>query len=132
MKNYKHSKAFYDKAYREYSAAVTARGGVPLKRNNFEAAWNLTKDRGAKNVHAALVDSTLFETSYGTARAELRVLRSRGDTKTKLKDLRSMTTQDFAAMYRKDITATYNAAIAAGKTKKEARQVVSTFWFGSK
>lgn len=129
---YKHSKDFYNKAYTEYVNAVKAKGGVPIKRNNFEAAWNLTKERGAKNVHAALVDSTLHETSYATARAELKVLRARGDKTMKLRDLRAMTTQDFAAIYKKEITDTYNAALATGKTKKEARQVVSTFWFGSK
>lgn len=132
MKKYEHDKAFYDKAYNVYKNNVLNRGGHPLNRVSFEGAWEDAKAAGSKNIQRTLLYDTLYSTSYKTARAELNVLRARGDKKTKLKDLQTMTTQDFAAHHKADIVATYDAAIANGADKATARAIVSSFWFGSK
>lgn len=126
----KHTKKFYDKAYREYKAKIRGRGGVPISRNNFEANWDIEAGKGTKNIKKAIEYSTLYGTKYSAALAEYRILKSKG-YKVKLEDLKSMTTQDFATIYRKEIDDYYDEQRKLGKSKDEARALVSETFFGS-
>lgn len=128
----KHSDAFYKKAYKEYSLNVKAKLGKPMSYTNFRSAWDLATEEGVKNKQRYLYYSTLYETKYETALSELRALRDIGVKDVKLKKLQKMDTQAFAGMYQKEIQQMFNGEFNRTGSKKAARELISTYWFGSK
>ena len=126
----KHTKKFYDKAYREYTAKIRGRGGVPISRANFEANWDIEASRGTKNIKKSIEYSTLYGTKYSAALAEHRILKSKG-YKVSLESLKQMTTQDFATIYRKEIDDYYAEQRRLGMSKDDARKSISQTFFGS-
>ena len=93
-------------------------------------AWEKATDEGVNNKMKHIVYSTKYGTAYKYALAEKRALRGIG-INVKLEDLKKMDTQDFADRFRAEIDAAYNAEFARTGSKKAARELISTYWFGS-
>ena len=125
-----HSKSFYDTRYAEYKKRVKASGGFILNRNSFESAYEALQGT-TKNVMKDLVYSAKYGTNYKTALAEFRALKSVG-IKSSFKDLKLMTTQDFADIYVAELNKGYRDLRAQGITGKDAATIISQQWFGSK
>lgn len=125
-----HSKKFFDTRYKEYKKRVKAIGGFQLSRNSFESAYEALQGT-TKNVMKELVYSSKYGTNYKTAVAEHRALKSVG-IKAGLKDLKLMTTQDFADIYAAELNKGYRDLRAQGITGKDAALIISQQWFGSK
>lgn len=127
---YKHSEKFYDKKYKAYKKEVAKIGGFALNKNEFISGYNAISGE-SKNVMKDLVYGSKYGTSYKTALAEHRALKSVG-IKAKLENLKLMTTQDFADVYATELTKGYRDLRAKGITGKEAALLISQQWFGSK
>lgn len=128
---YKHSKEFYDTRYATYKQEVARIGGYALKKNEFISGYNaLAGD--SKNVMRDLVYGSKYGTSYKTAIAEYRALKSVGIKGIKLEDLKLITTQDFADSYAVELSKGYRDLRARGITGKDAAIIISQQWFGSK
>lgn len=125
-----HSKSFYDTRYAEYRKRVMQSGGFVLNRNSFESAYEALQGT-TKNVMKDLVYSAKYGTNYKTALAEFRALKSVG-IKSSFKDLKLMTTQDFADTYVAELNKGYRDLRAQGITGKDAALIISQQWFGSK
>lgn len=125
-----HSKSFYDTRYAEYRKRVMQSGGFVLNRNSFESAYEALQGT-TKNVMRDLVYSAKYGTNYKTALAEFRALKSVG-IKSSFKDLKLMTTQDFADTYVAELNKGYRDLRAQGITGKDAALIISQQWFGSK
>lgn len=125
-----HSKKFYDTRYAEYRKRVMAVGGFVLNRNSFESAYEALQG-STKNVMRELVYSSQYGTTYKTALAEFRALKSVG-IKASFKNLKTITTQDFAATYSAELNKGYRDLRAKGITGKDAATIISQQWFGSK
>ena len=125
-----HSKSFYDTRYAEYKSRVMHSGGFVLNRNSFESAYEALQGT-TKNVMKDLVYSAKYGTNYKTALAEFRALKSVG-IKSSFKDLKVMTTQEFADTYVTELNKGYRDLKAKGITGKDAATIISQQWFGSK
>lgn len=127
---YNHSKSFYDTRYKTYKTRVKALGGTVLKKNEFISAYNAISG-DSKNPMKDLVYGSKYGTRYSTAVAEHKALKGAG-IKVKLEDLKTMTTQDFAAAYSSELSRAYRDLKAKGTTGKDAKILISQQWFGSK
>lgn len=127
---YNHSKSFYDTRYSIYKARVRAIGGTVLKKNEFISAYNAISGE-SKNPMKDIVYGSKYGTRYATAVAEHKALKGAG-IKVKLEDLKTMTTQDFAAIYAAELSKAYRELKASGATGAMAKTLISQQWFGSK
>lgn len=127
---YKHSAKFYNEKYNTYRKEVLRIGGTPLNKNTFISAYESLQTE-TKTVMKDLIYSSKYGTSYKTALAEYQALKRVGLTES-LKDLKLMTTQDFAAAYSAQLAKAYKDAIRAGATSSGAALLISQQWFGSK
>lgn len=127
---YKHSKEFYDKRYATYKKEVAKIGGFALKKSEFISSYNALAGE-SKNVMKDLVYGSRYGTAYNTALAEHRALKSVG-IKASLKELKTITTQDFADKYSAELANAYRAERNKGLTGKDAAAIISQQWFGSK
>lgn len=127
---YKHSTKFYDDKYTIYKREVSKIGGTILNKNTFISAYESLKTE-TKTVMKDLIYSSKYGTSYKTALAEYQALKRVGLTES-FKDLKLMTTQDFAAAYSSQLSKAYKDAIKAGKDSSAAALLISQQWFGSK
>lgn len=125
-----HSKSFYNKRYEQYKERVMEIGGFVLNRNSFESAYEALQG-STKNVMKDLIYSSKYGTNYKTALAEFRALKSVG-IKANFKELKLMTTIDFADTYAEQLNKGYRALRAQGIAGKEAATIISQQWFGSK
>lgn len=125
-----HSKEFWKKKFAEYKAELKGTGVKPITKRNFMLAWEKATDEGVTNKMKHIVYSTKYGTAYKYALAEKRALRGIG-INVKLEELKKMDTQDFADRFRAEIDAAYNAEFARTGSKKAARELISTYWFGS-
>lgn len=130
LKNYNHSKQFYDTRYKTYKREVKKIGGFALKKNEFISGYNALSGE-SKNVMKDLIYGSKYGTSYKTAVAEHKALKSVG-IKVKLEDLKIITTQDFADTYSAQLSKGYRDLRARGITGKDAALIISQQWFGSK
>lgn len=127
---YKHTKKFYDERYKTYKREVARIGGYALKKNEFISGYNALAGE-SKNVMKDLIYGSKYGTTYKTAIAEYRALKSVG-IKAKLEDLKLITTQDFADSYATQLSAAYRDLRSQGVTGKDAALIISQQWFGSK
>lgn len=131
MKKYKHSEKFYDKAFDTYKKGVQKIGGVAMTKNAFKSAYDAFKQQGATQPVKELIYGSRYGTKYKTALAEYKMVKSLG-IKATLKQLKELTTQDFAVNYAGELATAYADLTKKGKTGKEAKQIISQQWFGSK
>lgn len=127
-----HTLEFYKKKYRELQDFADLKGIESPYRNIDEFISDYQDVAlSSKNVMKDMKYNLQYETSYKTALAELRTLREIGDDSTKLKELKQMSTRDFAEQHRDQIMADYNVFKKNVGSSSAAKAMISTYWFGS-
>lgn len=131
MKN-NHTEEFYMKKYKELKQFADDKNiTFPYKNiREFKSTWNALREDGIKNVDKAMKYGLQYETGYKTALAEYRVAKELG-IDVKLKELKQMTTTDFAERNQSKIMQMYHDKRAEGLTGDQAGAFISTYWFGS-
>lgn len=138
----KHTKRFMNRKYHEYLRDVKKIGGVPLKQNAFNSAYEAYMEenrqarlRGERVVdpNKELVYASKYATRYKTAIAQKKELKAIG-IKESLEDLKKMETTDFARKYAAELAKAYREQQALNPTAsgKDIGRIISQMWFGSK
>lgn len=126
-----HTENFYKSRYNKYKKKVKSLGLTPKYDYwQFSDIWDTLAAEGNKRVFDQIIYSERFSTGYKTALAELKIARWT-NTPVTLEQLKSMSTQDFAEMFKEYIDQTYNSwKDRVGS--KAAKLLVSQVYFGSK
>lgn len=126
----KHSIDFFKEKYLEI-INYTMENGIENPYHSldqFVQDYEYLRESGSKNVMKDIKYYTQYEVSYNTARAMLQKTREFGGPE-KFKELKGMTTQEFAAKYIDELRA----------AQKEAKSMygdayagyIGVMWFGS-
>ena len=87
---------------------------------------------GVDNIERALKYDLKYETGYKTALGEHKALKEL-DIKNRpsFKEMKQMSTREFAERYEVDIMTMYNQKKSEGLSPIEAGKFISQYWFGS-
>lgn len=129
---YKHNKKFYTSRYKEFINKIEKQGYKnPFhNKDEFISEWLYLKEEGVKNVMGRLVYDTKYQTNYKTALAEYRISKDLG-LKLSLKEVKEMTTTQFAELHKDNINKMYDYLINSGMTGEQAGNYIGQYWFGS-
>lgn len=126
----KHTREFYKEKYLEIIDYTMEKGieNPYHSLDQFVQDYEYLRESGSKNVMKDIKYYTQYEVSYNTARAMLQKTREFGGPE-KFKELKGMTTQEFAAKYIDELRA----------AQKEAKSMfgdayagyIGVMWFGS-
>lgn len=126
----KHTREFYKEKYLEIIDYTMEKGieNPYHSLDQFVQDYEYLRESGSKNVMKDIKYYTQYEVSYNTARAMLQKTREFGGPE-KFKELKGMTTQEFAAKYIDELRA----------AQKEAKSIygdayagyIGVMWFGS-
>lgn len=126
----KHSIDFFKEKYLEIIDFTMEKGieNPYHSLDQFVQDYEYLRESGSKNVMKDIKYYTQYEVSYNTARAMLQKTREFGGPE-KFKELKGMTTQEFAAKYIDELRA----------AQKEAKTIygdayagyIGVMWFGS-
>ena len=133
-KKYNHSKIFYKEKFSKYKNIVEYYGGSSLFRNlnEFISSYNSLKDDNEKRIVEQLAYQTIYSTDYKTALAQYKLLKKVDPNVTvRLKELKIMDSAAFAAKYTNELKDAYKSYKNQGNLSKEAKALVSQYWFGS-
>lgn len=132
---YKHNEKFYRQRYKEIINFTKEKGiANPYKNiNDFIFDYNDIQASGSKRVMYDLKYSLQYDTSREVARAEMRVLKElKLDKGVKIRDLKKMSTIEFASIYQDKIEDQYWSMRSQGLSSVQAKAFISNYWFGSK
>lgn len=127
---YKHTNEFYMKQYKKYNATITEKS-LFHNYTEFKRNYQYAEAEGVKNITKNFIYETDYLISYDTYRAERDMMKKIGK-KVKKKELLSMTTNEFAEKYDKEIMHVYNSYLKKGYTVEAASALISQYFFGSK
>lgn len=133
-KKYNHSKIFYKEKFSKYKNIVEYYGGSSLFRNlnEFISSYNSLKAKDEKRIVEQLAYQTIYSTDYKTALAQYKLLKQLDPNATvRLKELKTMNTEAFAIKYNNELKDAYRSYMKQGNSSKEAKALVSQYWFGS-
>ena len=133
-KKYNHSKTFYIEKYSQYKNMVEYYGGSSQFRNlnEFISSYNSLKDKNEKRIVEQLAYQSVYNTPYKTALAQYKLLKKLDPNATvRLKELKIMNTEAFAAKYTNELKDAYKSYKNQGNSSKEAKALISQYWFGS-
>ena len=126
----RHTKEYFKEKYREVIEYTMDKGieNPYHSLDQFIQDYEYLRESGSKNVMKDIKYYTQYEVSYDTARAMLRQAREYGGNE-KFKELKGMTTREFADKYINELRA----------AQKEARSMygdaysayIGVMWFGS-
>ncbi len=126
----KHTREYYKEKYLEIIDYTMEKGieNPYHSLDQFVQDYEYLREAGSKNVMKEIKYYTQYEVSYNTARAMLQKTREFGGPE-KFKELKGMTTQEFAAKYIDELRA----------AQKEAKSMygdayagyIGVMWFGS-
>lgn len=126
-----HSDKFYKEKYREVQEYALDNGGTLYKNiDKFISDYQELRNAGEKNVMRALKYYTKYPTGYKTALAEYRKQKEFGGDSS-LKDLKNMSTVEFAEKYKDEIRTYYRELKASGMTGAAAISIIGEEIFGS-
>lgn len=134
-KKYNHSKIFYKEKFSKYKNIVEYYGGSSKFRNlnEFISSYNSLKNEDEKRIVEQLAYNTVYSTDYKTALAQYKLLKKLDPNATvKLKELKIMNSEKFAIKYNNELKDAYRSYMKEGNSSKEAKALVSQYWFGSK
>lgn len=129
LMKYKHSNKFYTDRYNKYKKEMRKLGIVPVNKGSFISAYEALAET-SKNPMKDIIYSAQYGTSYKTALAEKKALATIG-IEVKLKELKIMTTQDFADIYANELATAYRNLRSNGVSGADAAILISQQWFGS-
>lgn len=107
---------------------------IKLPWNNVEAFTETYLDyrrRGSKNPLKSMEYNLQYKTDYNTVMAERAWLRANNKDLISLKELKTMSTQDFYDKFKDDIEEYRKEAKAQGANSYIANKMISNFFFGS-
>ena len=133
-KKYNHSKIFYKEKFSKYKNIVEYYGGSSLFRNlnEFISNYNSLKDKNEKRIVEQLAYQTIYSTDYKTALAQYKLLKKVDpNAAVRLKELKIMDSAAFAIKYNNELKDAYRSYMKEGNSSKEAKALVSQYWFGS-
>lgn len=133
-KTYTHSDSFWLKRYNDVKAFTQKKGiTFPFKSvREFISDYRAIKADGVKNVMKEIKYSLQYQTSYKTALAEKRALKEANVQAPSFKELKTISTQEFAEKYKDELITNYHSLKAQGMSSVNAREFISNYWFGSK
>ena len=135
----KHSIDFFEAKYRDIIDYTREKGieNPYHSLNQFISDYEDLRKKGSKNVMKDIKYFTQHEVSYNTAKAMFEKVKEFGGPE-KLKDLKDMKTQDFAAKYLDELKASqeeaytmYGNSINPKTGKYERIEYIGVMWFGS-
>lgn len=107
---------------------------IDLPWDNQEAFTETYLDyrrKGSKNPLKSIEYNLQYNTDYNTVMAERAWLRAHNKEVISLKELKTMSTQDFYDKFKDDIEAFRKDAKAQGFNSYEANKMISNYFFGS-
>ena len=87
--------------------------------------------KGSKNPLKSMEYNLQYNTDYNTVIAERAWLKAHGKEVISLKELKTMSTQDFYDKFKDDIEAFRKDAKSQGFNSYEANKMISNYFFGS-
>ena len=133
-KKYNHSKKFYIEKYSQYKNMAEYYGGSNQFRNlnEFISSYNSLKAKDEKRIVEKLAYQSVYSTDYKTALAQYKLLKKMDPNATvRLKELKIMDSAAFAIKYNNELKDAYRSYMKQGNSSKEAKALVSQYWFGS-
>lgn len=126
----KHTKEYFKEKYREVIEYTMDKGieNPYHSLDQFIQDYEYLRESGSKNVMKDIKYYAQYEVSYDTARAMLRQAREYGGSE-KLKELKGMTTREFAEKYIDELRAAQKEAKAM--YGNGASYYIGVMWFGS-
>lgn len=126
----RHTKEYFKEKYREVIEYTMDKGieNPYHSLDQFIQDYEYLRESGSKNVMKDIKYYTQYEVSYDTARAMLRQAREYGGSE-KLKELKGMTTREFADKYIDELRAAQKEAKAM--YGNGASYYIGVMWFGS-
>lgn len=107
---------------------------IKLPWDNVEAFTETYLDyrrKGSKNPLKTMEYRIQYKTDYNTVMAERAWLRAHNKEVIPLKELKTMSTQDFYDKFKKDIEEYRKEVKSKGLNSYEANKMISNFFFGS-
>lgn len=132
-----HSALFWDRKYRELRRYASERGiEFPFtSQREFISDWTAIsqESEGSGEVMKEMKYGLQYATRYKTARAERKALMDAGipeEDMPSFRDLKTMSTREFAEKHKDTLLARYNELKKTMKAN-EAADIISAEWFGS-
>lgn len=132
-RQYNKKAEFYDKKF-DTLVNWAASKNIELPWDNVEAFTETYLDyrrKGSKNPLKSMEYNLQYNTDYNTVMAERAWLRAHDKEVISLKELKTMSTQDFYDKFKDDIEAFRKDAKAQGFNSYEANKMISNYFFGS-
>lgn len=132
-RQYNKKEEFYDKKYNTL-VNWAKKKNIELPWNNVEAFTETYLDyrrKGSKNPLKSMEYNLQYNTDYKTVMAERAWLRANNKEVLSLKELKTMSTQDFYDKFKDDIEEYRKEAKAQKINSYRANKMISNFFFGS-
>lgn len=132
-RQYNKKAEFYDKKF-DTLVNWAKKKNIELPWDNVEAFTETYLDyrrKGSKNPLKSMEYNLQYNTDYNTVMAERAWLRANNKEVISLKELKTMSTQDFYDKFKDDIEAFRKDAKAKGANSYIANKMISNFFFGS-
>lgn len=131
---YRHSDEFFDKKWDEFVQYCKDKSIInPFpNKDNYINTYELMQEEGIKQIDRNIKYFAQYKTDYKTALREYQILKELDpDSALKFKNIKSMSTNEFAKMYDTQIDAMYHNLRGNGMNAEDAQSYISTYWFGS-
>lgn len=127
-----HSDKYYRDRYKKIKTYAKDKGlQNPFKDlDAFRSTYDAIKADNTKDVMGKIKYNMEYSTGYKTALAEYQAQKEFGGNYT-LKELKEMTTTDFAEAMKDEINDFYKEYRKKGLSSKELKDFISAYWFGS-
>lgn len=132
-RQYNKKAEFYDNKY-DTLVEWAKKKKIKLPWDNVEAFTETYLDyrrKGSKNPLKSMEYNLQYNTDYKTVMAERAWLRANDKEVISLKELKTMSTQDFYDKFKDDIEEYRKEAKAQGANSYIANKMISNFFFGS-
>lgn len=128
----KHSNEFYKNRYQKLKDYARSKGIRNPYRSwrDFKSDYLEVLSTGEKKVMNTIKYNLQYNTSYKTALVAYQSAKKAGKNYT-FKEIKMMTTIEFARENKDLIMKTYKEKMAEGKKAGEAGEFISNYWFGS-
>lgn len=130
----KHTRKFFRDKFIEIKNYCKRKGVIfPFNSmDDLEATWERMREEGIKNIDKEIKYNVRYGTNYKSALKEYQRIKELGiEDNLKFKDIKTMTTTEFAEIYEGQIMDMYKQKKSEGMSGKDAGEFLSTFWFGS-
>ena len=139
---YKHTDSFYEKQLDKYNQVAATYGlNIPIRSlDQFKAQYEMWSDmRKAKSrnvtIKPSVVETMVYNTKYPTtfrvAQSFRKALEAETGQRLTIREVQTISTAQLADRYSDLLGDYYRELKKEGKTTKEAKRFISTYFFGS-